>query len=111
MAKNFPKCKINTKLPQIKQLRKHQAGEKLPFPHTPTCIKVAGNQKQRKRVKPKVAAGCWRGLYTETWIRITVVALGKSGGMGPEHVYLWLTLVDVWQKSSQYCKITILQLK
>ena len=26
-------------------------------------------------------------------------------------VYLWLIHVDVWQESSQYCKIIILQLK
>ena len=26
-------------------------------------------------------------------------------------VYLWLIHVDVWQKSSQYCKVIILQLK
>jgi len=27
------------------------------------------------------------------------------------YVYLWLIHVDVWQKSNQYCKATILQLK
>ena len=27
------------------------------------------------------------------------------------HVYLWPIHVDVWQKSSQYCKVIILQLK
>ena len=27
------------------------------------------------------------------------------------HAYLWLIHVDVWQKSTQYCKAIILQLK
>ena len=27
------------------------------------------------------------------------------------HVYLWLIHVDVWKKSSQYCKVSIFQLK
>ena len=27
------------------------------------------------------------------------------------HVYQWLIYTDVWQKSSQYCKVIILQLK
>ena len=27
------------------------------------------------------------------------------------YVYLWLIHVDVWQKSNQYCKAMILQLK
>ena len=26
-------------------------------------------------------------------------------------IYLWLIPVDVWQKSTQYCKVIILQLK
>ena len=27
------------------------------------------------------------------------------------YIYLWLTHVDVWQKSTQYCKAIIFQLK
>ena len=27
------------------------------------------------------------------------------------YVYLWLIHVDVWQKTSQYCKVIIFQLK
>ena len=27
------------------------------------------------------------------------------------YVHLWLIHVDVWQKPSQHCKVTILQLK
>ena len=27
------------------------------------------------------------------------------------YVYLWLIHVDVWQKSTQYCKVIILRLK
>ena len=27
------------------------------------------------------------------------------------YVYLWLIHADVWQKSSQYCKVIILKLK
>ena len=27
------------------------------------------------------------------------------------YIYLWLIHVDVWQKPTQYCKATILQLK
>ena len=27
------------------------------------------------------------------------------------HVYLWLTHVDVWQRPTQYCEATFLQLK
>jgi len=40
-----------------------------------------------------------------------------KGGMGWEgkrkgiYVYLWLIHVDVWQKPTQYCKATILQVK
>ena len=38
---------------------------------------------------------------------------GQGGGfrMRQEHVYLWPIHGDVWQKSSQYCKAIILQLK
>ena len=40
---------------------------------------------------------------------------GKGGGRqaqdGGTHVYQWLIHVDVWQKSPQYCKVIILQLK
>jgi len=32
-------------------------------------------------------------------------------GGGGTHVHLWLIHVDVWQKTSQYCKVIILQLK
>ena len=31
--------------------------------------------------------------------------------MGGTHVYPWLIHVYVWQKSSHYCKVIILQLK
>ena len=27
------------------------------------------------------------------------------------YVYLWLILVDVWQKTTKFCKVIILQLK
>ena len=30
---------------------------------------------------------------------------------GGTHVHPWLIHVDVWQKSSQYCKVIIFQLK
>ena len=30
--------------------------------------------------------------------------------MGGTHVYLWPIHVDAWQKTSQYCKVIILQL-
>ena len=30
---------------------------------------------------------------------------------GGKHLYLWLIHVNVWQEPSQYCKLTILQLK
>ena len=38
---------------------------------------------------------------------------GSGGGFRKEgtHVYLWLTHVDVWQKPSQYLKVSIFQLK
>ena len=37
---------------------------------------------------------------------------GEERGSGQgTHVYLWPIHVDVWQKPSQYCKVTILQLK
>ena len=40
---------------------------------------------------------------------------GEGGGSMVQdvgtHVYPWLIHVDVWQKSSQYCKIIILWLK
>ena len=35
---------------------------------------------------------------------------GRGVQDGGTHVYLWLIHVDVWQKSSQYCKVIILQL-
>ena len=46
-------------------------------------------------------------------------ALGQPRGtgwggefrMGDTHVYLWSIHVNVWQKSSQHCKVIILQLK
>ena len=31
--------------------------------------------------------------------------------MGGTHVYLWLIHVDIWQKSSQYCKVIIFLIK
>ena len=34
----------------------------------------------------------------------------ESWGWGT-HVHPWLTLVNVWQKPSQYCKVISLQLK
>ena len=40
----------------------------------------------------------------EGWERV-------GGGREGTYVYLWLTHVDVWQKSNQYCKAIILQLK
>ena len=38
---------------------------------------------------------------------------GRRGGfkMWGTHVHLWLIHDDVWQKSPQYCKVIILQLK
>jgi len=27
------------------------------------------------------------------------------------YIYLWLILVDIWQKSTKYCKVMIPQLK
>ena len=40
---------------------------------------------------------------------------GEEGGRGVQdegtYVYLWPIHVDVWQKSSKYCKVIILQLK
>ena len=41
--------------------------------------------------------------------------MGKEMGGGFKeqgtYVYLWLVHVDVWQKTTQYCKAIILQLK
>ena len=34
----------------------------------------------------------------------------QDGGDTCIHVYLWLIHTDIWQKPSQYCKVTILQL-
>ena len=40
---------------------------------------------------------------------------GEGGGRGPQEggtwVYLWPILTDVWQKTTQFCKAVILQLK
>ena len=37
---------------------------------------------------------------------------GGGGGSGQgTHVCPWWVFVDVWQKSSQYCKVIILKLK
>ena len=40
---------------------------------------------------------------------------GEGGGRGVQdggtHVHPWLILVDVWQKSPQYCKVINPQLK
>ena len=35
---------------------------------------------------------------------------GEEGGSGTR-VYLWLILIDVWQKTTKFCKAIILQLK
>ena len=45
--------------------------------------------------------------YTELYKKVPY-KLQKVEGT---HVYLWLIHVDVWKKSSQYCKVIILQLK
>ena len=37
--------------------------------------------------------------------------VGGEFGRKGTYVYLWLIDVDVWQKSIQYCKAIILQLK
>ena len=41
--------------------------------------------------------------------------MGREVGVGFKmwgmHVYLWPIHADVWQKPSQYCKVSILQLK
>ena len=48
-------------------------------------------------------------LINYEWhIRITKVGLKKKGGI---YVYLWLTHVEVWQKTTKFCKAIILQLK
>ena len=36
---------------------------------------------------------------------------GKEGSGCREHISLWLIDVDVWQKQSQYFKVSIFQLK
>ena len=48
-------------------------------------------------------------LINYEWhIRITKVGLKKKGGI---YVYLWLTHVEVWQKTTKFCKAIILTLK
>jgi hypothetical protein len=37
--------------------------------------------------------------------------VGGGSGFGGTHVYLWQTDVDVWQNTSPYYKVIILQLK
>ena len=54
---------------------------------------------------------------TQSWCSVTTqrdgVVREVRGGlrMGGTHVYQWLIHVDVWQKSPQYCKVIIGQLK
>ena len=50
------------------------------------------------------------GLYSNLggWKWVGVGGRFKKEGT---HVYLWLIHVDVWQKSNQYCKAIINQLK
>ena len=54
---------------------------------------------------------------TQSWCSIITWKDGVGrvvGGVfrsGGTHVYLWPIHVDVWQRPSQYCKVTILQLK
>ena len=48
---------------------------------------------------------------------MTIWGEGVGGEVGEDfrregpHVFLWLIHVDIWQRPSQYCKVTILQLK
>jgi len=37
--------------------------------------------------------------------------VGEESRREGSHVFLWVIHVDVWQRPSQYCKLTILQLK
>ena len=64
----------------------------------------------------------YRGINVYCWGNPKLVlcdSLEGSGGEGSgrgtsrkeTHVCLWPIHVDVWQKSSQYCKVIILQLK
>ena len=39
------------------------------------------------------------------------VEMGGRFKTEASYVYLWLIHADVWQKSTQYCKVIILQLK
>ena len=45
------------------------------------------------------------------WCSVIDGVGGREAKGRGTHVYLWLTHVDVWQKSMQYCKAIILQLK
>ena len=38
-------------------------------------------------------------------------ALGGKFGREGTRVYLWLILIDLWQKTTRYCKVIILQFK
>ena len=50
---------------------------------------------------------------TQSWCSGTTQRgrVGRDMGRGETHEYLCLINVDVWQKSSQYYKVIILQLK
>ena len=46
-----------------------------------------------------------------TWRDRVWKEVGRGFRMKGTHVYLWLIYIDVWQKTSRYCKVVILQLK
>ena len=60
---------------------------------------------------------CYMTQGNQTGALTTKRGRKRGGGVGGSfkmegaYIHLWLVHVDVWQKSNQYCKAIILQLK
>ena len=56
-------------------------------------------------------SGCSNSVLSDSLEGQDEVGVGGEFKGEGTYAYLWLIRVDVWQKSTQYCKAIILQLK
>ena len=70
------------------------------------CVKqiANGNLRYDSGNSNRGSATGWRVGWGGRWE-------GGLGRRGQEYIYIWLILVDVWQKTTKFCKAIILQLK
>ena len=83
-----------------------------PYPPAAVSVGVTVAPSVPSRLRWPVQVQCMK-QGTQSWCSGTTQRgrVGRDMGRGETHEYLCLINVDVWQKSSQYYKVIILQLK